>query len=85
MLTVNPATLVKARPEHNERVRFLSAAEQTKLLAAFHKSRSQHIPAFLASIHTGMRAGEQFQLQWWDVSLERCPARSNTGAAGLRS
>jgi integrase len=71
VLTVNPATLVKAKPEHNERVRFLSAAEETKLLAALHTSWAQHIPAFLVSIHTGMRAGEQFQLQWRDVSLER--------------
>ena len=71
VLTGNPATLVKAKPEHNERVRFLSAAEETKLLAALHKSWAQHIPAFLVSIHTGMRAGEQFQLQWRDVSLER--------------
>ncbi len=71
VLAVNPATLVKAKPEHNERLRFLSAAEETRLLAALHKSWAQHIPAFLVSIHTGMRAGEQFQLQWRDVSLER--------------
>jgi integrase len=71
VLTVNPATLVKAKPEHNERVRFLSAAEETKLLSALHKDWAQYVPAFLVSIHTGMRAGEQFQLKWRDVSLER--------------
>ena len=71
VLTVNPATLVKAKPEHNERVRFLSATEETKLLAALQKEWAQHVPAFLVSIHTGMRAGEQFQLKWRDVSLER--------------
>jgi len=71
VLTVNPATLVKAKPEHNERVRFLSAAEEAKLSAALHKDWAQHVPAFLVSIHTGMRAGEQFQLKWRDVSLER--------------
>jgi integrase len=70
-LTVNPATLVKAKPEHNERVRFLSAIEETRLLAALHKGWSPHVPAFLVSVHTGMRAGEQFQLKWRDVSLER--------------
>jgi site-specific recombinase XerD len=71
VLTVNPATLVKAKPEHNERVRFLSATEETKLLAELQKDWAQHVPAFLVSIHTGMRAGEQFQLKWRDVSLER--------------
>jgi len=62
---------VKAKPEHNERVRFLSATEETKLLVALQKEWGQHVPAFLVSIHTGMRAGEQFQLKWRDVSLER--------------
>lgn len=71
MLMVNPATLVKAKPEHNERVRFLSAAEEERLLAILQKEWPQHVPAFLISIHTGMRAGEQFQLKWRDVSLER--------------
>ncbi|HEX4065363.1 MAG TPA: site-specific integrase [Acidobacteriaceae bacterium] len=71
VLTVNPATLVKAKPEHNERVRFLSAGEETKLTAALHRDWAPHVPAFLVSIHTGMRAGEQFQLKWRDVSLER--------------
>lgn len=71
LLTVNPATLVKAKPEHNERIRFLSAAEETKLLTALHKNWPQYVQAFLTSIHTGMRASEQFQLKWREVSFER--------------
>jgi integrase len=71
LLTVNPATLVKAKPEHNERVRFLSAAEETKLLAVLQENWHEHVAAFLVSIHTGMRAGEQFQLKWRDVSFEQ--------------
>jgi integrase len=71
LLLVNPAVLVKAKPEHNERIRFLSEAEETRLRSALQKDWSQHIPAFLISIHTGMRAGEQFQLKWCDVSLDR--------------
>jgi integrase len=71
VLTVNPAALVKAKPEHNERVRFLSEAEETMLLTVLQKNGPQHVAAFLVSIHTGMRAGEQFQLKWRDVSVER--------------
>jgi len=37
VLTVNPAALVKARPEHNERIRLLSAAAEAKLLTALRK------------------------------------------------
>jgi integrase len=71
VLTVNPATLVKAKLEHNERIRFLSEAEEARLLSALHENWPQHVPAFLVSIHTGMRAGEQFQLKWRDVSFDR--------------
>lgn len=71
VLTVNPAALVKAKPEHNERIRFLSVAEESKLLTTLRKKWPQHVQAFLVSIHTGMRAGEQFQLKWREVSLER--------------
>jgi integrase len=71
VLTANPAALVKAKPEHNERTRFLSVEEESRLLTVLNQNCPQHIPAFLVSIHTGMRAGEQFQLKWCDVSLDR--------------
>lgn len=45
--------------------------EETKLSSVLHKDWAQHVPAFLVSIHIGMRAGEQFQLKWRDVSFER--------------
>ncbi len=70
-LTANPATLVKAKPEHNARVRFLSGEEETKLLTVLSAIWPEHLPAFLLSIHTGRRASEQFQLKWRDVSFER--------------
>jgi integrase len=70
-LTHNPAAQIKRKPEFNDRIRFLSADEENRLTAALRESWPQYLPAFLISIHTGMRAGEQFGLRWSDVSLER--------------
>jgi integrase len=84
VLAVNPASLVKAKAEHNERTRFLSEAEEARLLSAIRKHWPEYVPAFLVSIHTGMRAGEQFQLKWRDVSFDRriiSLPRTKTGKA----
>ncbi len=70
-LNHNPAARLKRKPEHNDRIRFLSGDEEERLLAALRESWPKYLPAFLISIHTGMRAGEQFGLRWSDVSLDR--------------
>lgn len=70
-LTGNPAARLKRKAEHNDRIRFLSADEESRLMAALRDGWPRYLPAFLISIHTGMRAGEQFGLRWSDVSLER--------------
>jgi len=70
-LTANPAARIKRKAEHNGRVRFLSTEEETRLKAVLTERWPNYLPAFLVSIHTGMRAGEQFGLQWDQVSLER--------------
>jgi integrase len=62
----------------------LSDAEEARLLNAIRKHWPEYVPAFLVSIHTGMRAGEQFQLQWRDVSFDRriiSLPRTKTGKA----
>jgi integrase len=70
-LTSNPAAWIKRKAEHNGRIRFLSVEEEGLLKAALTESWPHYLPAFLVSIHTGMRASEQFGLQWDQVSLER--------------
>ena len=65
----NPASKIKRRTEHNDRIRFLSQAEQGRLVSVIQEHWPHYLPAFLVSIHTGMRAGEQFGLQWPQVSL----------------
>jgi integrase len=70
-LQINPASRIKRKPEHNDRVRFLSPTEEAKLVKVVSENWPQHIPALMISLHTGMRASEQFGLQWADVSLTR--------------
>ncbi|HEV2136842.1 MAG TPA: site-specific integrase [Terracidiphilus sp.] len=69
-ITSNPAAKIKRKPELNERVRYLSKDEERRLTAAIKADWPHYMPAFLIAINTGMRAGEQFTLQWRDVSLE---------------
>jgi len=70
-ITVNPASRIKRKAEHNDRIRFLSSAEEQKLTAVIRESWPHYLPVFLISIHTGMRASEQWGLEWSAVSLSR--------------
>jgi integrase len=67
----NPARLVRLRPENNERLRFLSRGEYTKLLGIIRRDNPEQAPAFIVSVYTGMRWGEQFSLEWGQVNLKR--------------
>jgi integrase len=70
-LTMNPASRIKRKAEHNDRLRFLSRLEEKKLTEIIFEFWPHYLPAFVISIHTGMRASEQWGLEWSDVSLTR--------------
>ena len=70
-LKVNPASRIKRKAEHNDRIRFLSQNEEAKLTEVIRENWPHYLPAFLISLHTGMRASEQSGLKWTDVSLTR--------------
>ncbi len=70
-VTSNPARLVRVRTERNSRMRFLSRDEYTKMLGLVRRDNPDQVPAFIVSVYTGMRWGEQFSLEWGQVDLKR--------------
>jgi len=70
-ITANPAARIKRKTEHNDRIRFLDAGEEKTLTKVIRENWSHYLPAFLFSIHTGIRASEQWGLEWPSVSLAR--------------
>ena len=54
----------------NKRIRFLSHEEASQLLEALKRHSKQTHDIALLSLHTGLRAGEIFHLDWGDIDLE---------------
>lgn len=67
----NPARLVRMRRENNARLRFLSRDEYSKVSEIILRDNPEQVPAFVISVYTGMRWGEQFSLTWGQVDLRR--------------
>jgi integrase len=67
----NPARLVEQRPEKNGRIRFLSADEETNLRGAIANRCPDHMSELDIALNTGMRKGEQYSLEWPQVSFKR--------------
>lgn len=77
----NPCLRVHRSRESESRIRFLEREEETALRAAIAKMSPQWEAEFDLALHTGIRRGEQFSLQWKNVSLERgiIAVRGKTG------
>jgi integrase len=72
----NPCRGIKRMPGEQERVRFLSTDERSRLFAACRESRYPRLLALVATaMLTGARKGELLGLTWRDVDLERRVAR----------
>jgi integrase len=67
----NPARLVAHRAENNKRIRYLLSEEETRLRAAIERRCPEQLPALDVALHTGMRKGEQFSLEWSQVDFDR--------------
>ena len=67
----NPARLVRMRRENNARLRYLSRDEYKTVSGIILRDCPNQHPAFVVSVYTGMRWGEQFSLAWTQVDLKR--------------
>jgi len=68
-LAVNPAAKVSRYKENDERIRWLTVPEEMAIREWL--VSDTHEAEFDLALHTGMRRGEQFFLQWKNVDLER--------------
>jgi len=66
---VNPVTKVKAPKVNNKRIRHLTPEEAQDLLSELKKHSIQTYEMALLSLHTGMRAGEIFNLKFGDIDF----------------
>ena len=66
----NPIKGVKLPKLQNQRERFLAYEEAYTLLEELNNTSKQLHDIALVSLHTGMRAGEIFNLKWQDINLE---------------
>ncbi|MCU1324252.1 MAG: integrase family protein [Acidobacteriaceae bacterium] len=71
IVSVNPARAVTQRAENNGRIRWLRPEEETRIRAVMAVRCPLNIPALDVALNTGMRAGEQFNLKWDHVDLDR--------------
>jgi len=82
-IQVNPIRKIPSLPENNERTRFLSDDERTRL---FHSGRASHWDKLylivLLAITTGARKGELTKLKWNDIDFERRTAYVSTTKNG---
>jgi len=67
----NPARLVRRRTEDSARLRYLTRDEYKTLLGIIQRDNPTKAPAFVVSVYTGMRWGEQFSLEWAQVDFKR--------------
>jgi integrase len=67
----NPCQKVKRLREDNERNRYLSDEEETRLLGVLIGRRKSLRPLIVLAIHTGMRRGELLSLRWANVDFAR--------------
>lgn len=67
----NAARMVAIRREPEGRIRWLTDEEEAYLSWAIHEGWPEYLPSFYIALHTGMRQGEQYGLEWDRVDFGR--------------
>jgi len=70
-ISSNPASRIRRKGEDNQKTRYLTDDEEKRLRRILADRHSSYLPILLISLHTGLRASEQWRLQWADVDLCR--------------
>jgi integrase len=71
-LPINPVRKIPSLPENNERIRFLSEAERTRLFKACRVSHWDKLYLIvLLAITTGARKGELTKLRWNNIDFDQ--------------
>lgn len=70
-LELNPCRRVRKLRVDNQRNRYLSLDEETRLMAQLKGTRAHLKPLVIVALGTGMRRGELSQLQWKHVDFAR--------------
>jgi integrase len=71
-VAVNPARLLKHQHADDERVRYLTPAEEKDLRAVIRTDCPEHETELDVALHTGMRRSEQYRrISWRDVDFKR--------------
>jgi integrase len=81
-ISLNPASRIRRKAENNQSVRFLTPEEETRICKVLATRFPSYLPIFLISLHTGLRASEQWGLRWSDVDLERKSLTVRTQKSG---
>jgi integrase len=67
----NPARLVRPRRENNAVIRYLLPDEERRLREVANEFYAHHVPELDLALNTGMRQGEQYNLVWENIDMER--------------
>lgn len=67
----NPTSNIVSKPMRNERVRYLSTDEKSRLVKACRNIGGEFYVAFLLALTTGQRKSNILERRWGDIDLEK--------------
>ena len=81
-VSTNPARATQHRKEDNNRVRCLTAEEESRLRKVVEANWPEHLPELDLALYTGMRRSEMYGLNWDDIDFANRLVRIKRGKNG---